>query len=467
MNRIKTSIEHLDNILGGGFPEASVNIIAGAPGTGKTVLVEQIVSGLASPDRRVLFLSTVNEPIHKVLRYAQRFSFFDQEKVGKSLLYEDIGPLLVKAPVEEVLKVIAEMVLKEHPAVLVIDSFRALGELARDPISFRRELYGLTGVLTSTGCTTFLVGEYGAEEVLTTPEAAVADSILQLLNERRGIRQYRYLSVVKLRGSGFLEGHHAFRLTGDGVRLFPRFTTPPKPAAYATNEQRVPTGVEGLDDMLGGGMLQGSSTLVAGPAGSGKTSLGLAIAFAAVRRGEPATLVTFAEDPNQIVAVARKLGLDARSAIDQGTLRHLYVSPSELDIDEHILRIVDTIEQSGSGCVVLDSLSDLESAAYDEARFRNYIFSLIQYMKDRGITAFMTYERGFDTHSSEPAGGISRFADNVVRLKYADENGGFGHRLQVLKTRGSTHSYDIRPFKITARGVELAPPPHPRREDRG
>jgi circadian clock protein KaiC len=210
--------------------------------------------------------------------------------------------------------------------------------------------------------------------------------------------------------------------------------------------------------MLGGGLLQGSSTLVLGPAGSGKTSLGLAVAFEAVRRGEPATLVTFSEDPNQIVAVARKLGLDAPRAVAQGKLRHLYVSPIELDIDEHILRIVASVEESGSRCVVIDSLSDFESAAFDEARFRNYLFTLVQYFKDRGITAFMTYEGGSNGELLRSSTGVSRFADNVVRLRFADENGGFGHRLQVLKTRGSAHSYDVREFRITHEGVQLSPP---------
>jgi circadian clock protein KaiC len=350
------------------------------------------------------------------------------------------------------------MVLREHPAVLIIDSFRALSELAEDPVSFRRALHDLAGVLTSTGCTTFLVGEYGAEEVLEAPEAAVADSILQLLNERRGIRQYRYLTVAKLRGSGFIDGHHAFRLTSEGVKVFPRFVTPPAPAAYATSEQRVPTGVDALDDMLGGGVLRGSSTLVLGPAGSGKTTLGLTVAFAAVRRGEPVTLVTFAEDPNQIAAVARKFGWDAPGASKKGLLTHLYVSPIELDIDEHILRIVHSIQASGSRHVVLDSLSDLEGAAYDEGRFRNYIFSLIQFLKDRGITALLTYERGFEGDNLGSPRGVSRFADNVVSLRFDDENGGFGHRLQVIKTRGSAHNYDLRTFRITEEGIQLSPP---------
>jgi circadian clock protein KaiC len=144
--------------------------------------------------------------------------------------------------------------------------------------------------------------------------------------------------------------------------------------------------------------------------------------------------------------------------MDQGMLRHLYVSPSELDIDEHVLRIVEAVTQSSSRHVVIDSLSDFESAAYDATRFRNYIFSLIQYFKDRGITALVTYEGSLEDELMGSSGGVSRFADNVIRLRFADENGGFGHRLQVAKTRGSAHSYDIRPFRITTRGVELSPP---------
>lgn len=453
MDRLTTGIKNLDDVLGGGFPRASINILAGAPGTGKTMLAHEVAYLTASPTSKVLYITTVSEPMHKVLLYVQDFPFFDPDKVETSIRYEDIGGMLQKAPLIEVMSAIADMVDRESPAMLIIDSFKALGDFAPDTATFRRALYDLTGRLTASGCTTFLLGEYGPDDMQRHPEFGVADGIIEMSNERRGIRTYRYLSIAKLRGSGYQDGRHAVRLTGDGIQIFPRFRTPKNPVPYTPGVARASMGAPGVDEILGGGVIPGSATLAMGATGTGKTLLALGFALEAAKRGERAVFVSFQEDPSQLREIARKFGWALEKAEASGHLRLLYVSPVELDLDEHMLKIVDAIETSGAGSVVIDSVSDLEASAYDQERFASYMYSLIQYGKDRKLTLFMTMEHNeVQQLSGWTQTNVSRMADNVIYLGNVRQGKRMQREMRIIKTRGTAHDHDVHDVDISARG---------------
>lgn len=456
MDRIKTGIVDLDNVLHGGFPSASLTILAGGPGTGKTILAQEIAYSCAAAGEKVLFLTTVSEPLYKMLRHVQDFPFFDPEMVGTRVLYEDLGGHLQKGSVEEVLAFIGDLVRRESPKVLFVDSFKALGDLATDPAAFRRALYRLSGELGASGCTAFLLGEYTSADIAMLPEFAVADSIVELTNERRGIRTYRYLNVAKLRGSGFQDGRHAFQLTKAGLQLFPRFRTPPTPRTYASSTSVLETGVAGLDASLGGGYRAGSATLVVGPTGTGKTLAALSFARAAAARGEKVVFTSFQEDPNQVAQIAANFGWDIHKDVEAGRLELLYVSPVELDLDQHVLRMVEAHERSQARILVVDSVSDLEKSAYDSDRFVAYMFSLIQYAKDRSISLFMTLES--DQQFEESAftrSGVSRIADNVLFLKDMRRGDQVLRELRILKTRGYAHDHDVHLVTIADRGMSV------------
>lgn len=458
--RIHAGIENLDDILGGGFPVASINIIAGAPGTGKTMLVQQMAFGIASPSAKVLYLTTVSEPMHKVLRYVQTLPFFDEEKLLSSIRYEDVGGMLQKSSVAEVMGVIGDLVRREAPAVVVIDSFKALSDLAPDMPTFRRALYKLAGELTASGCTAFLIGEYSPEDAQNLPEFAVADAILELTNERRGIRTYRYLSIAKIRGSNFVDGRHAIRLTSKGVQLFPRFRTPVAPMSYEPSEERASVGVPEIDEILGGGILLGSTTLAIGPTGMGKTILALGFALAAAKRGERAVFVSFQEDVKQLRAIAARFRWDIRSLMDSGHLTMLCVSPVELDVDEHVIKIVEAIDAAKAGYVVVDSVTDLEASSYDHERFVDYMYSFIQYCKDRSLSLFLTMENSETANvGGWTQSGVSRLADNVLFVGEQRVESKMRREMRVLKTRGSAHDHDMHEVEIDATGFHLVRDP--------
>lgn len=456
MDRIKTGIEQLDEILCGGFPAASTTIIAGGPGTGKTMLAQEIAYRHAAANGKVLYLTTVSEPMHKMLRHVQDFPFFDSAKVGSMVKYEDLGALIQQGNVEEVMDLIADLVQREAPKILIVDSFKALTDLAGDLPAFRRALYRLGGRLSASGCTAFLLGEYAAAELATLPEFAVADGIVELTNERRGIRTYRYLSVAKLRGSDFQDGRHALHLTRKGLQLYPRFRTPSTPATYAISRNRIATGVPNLDAALGGGILAGSATLVVGPTGTGKTLVALSLACAASARGEKVVFTSFQEDPNQIAEIASNYGLDVTKGQENGTLSLLYVSPVELDLDQHVLKMVEALERTKAAILVVDSVSDLEKGAYDTDRFSAYMFSLIQYAKDRQVALLMTLEANKEfAESAFTESGVSRIADNVLFFSDARVGDSVRRELRILKTRGSHHDHDVHVVTISETGMRI------------
>lgn len=455
LERIPTSVPNLDGILGGGLPRNSILLISGVPGSGKTILAHQIAYGWATPQNRALIVTTISEPLSRLIQFTQGLSFFDLEKVGKAVLYEDIGPMLLEGNGEAALSYIQELVARYEPGFLVIDSFRAIHDVAESPAKLRRTLYRLAAELATLSCTTLLVGEYSSEEFAALPETSIVDGIIELRNQPIGLRDYRSLRVRKLRGSSFLSGEHAFRITADGITLFPRFVTPPNPEAYTVSQERASTGIPGLDELLHGGLLRGTATLVAGDPGVGKTVTALHFLLNGALQGEPGAYISFQEDPSQLAQIARNFGFEVDRLRAEGLLDMFYTSPVELDVDEHVLAMVECVERVKARRVVIDSVADFEAGTRrDEDRYFNYVYSLIQWFKNRGITALLTHEMGrmFAAELTLTGRGVSHIADNVILLRYVPSGAQIRRAITVLSARGSGHSNEVREFVISEEG---------------
>ncbi|MDB4929478.1 MAG: hypothetical protein JWM10_1962 [Myxococcaceae bacterium] len=456
--RISTGNQQADEILGGGFPANSINIVMGQPGTGKSIFAEQLVFENAGDDRPILYLTTLSEPLAKIVRHVQRFAFFDEEKVGRSVVYEDVGPQLVLGGMGALLDCVARAIETLAPKVIVIDSFKALHDLSPSPAELRRALYELTGLLTAFETTVFLIGEYTDEDARRLPEFAVADGILQFLRNPLSSRDERFLRVLKLRGSGYLEGLHAFRIGSGGLEIFPRLVSPEIPERYTIVEERTPTGIEGLDRLMGGGLWRGSTTVVAGPTGSGKTTAGLQFALEGVRRGEPCLYANFQENPMQLARCLRGLGADVEEAGRRG-LKLMYASPVELQVDSLIVRLFQEIQRSGTRRVVIDSVGDLINAASDPQRLHDYLYALAQHFTVKGVTSWMTFESAGGSTDSvfNPNHGAARFAymsDNIILLS-TDVKDRVKRSIAVVKERASAHDLGVHELEITARGLRV------------
>lgn len=452
-DRILGGEPRLDEVLGGGLPRDAINLIMGLPGSGKTILAQQYLFANATQDSPGLFLTTVSEPLEKVLRYGQTLEFFDPRAVGSRVFYEALGPSLTEeSPLDSVLDRIIELLRERKPGMIVIDSFKALHPYARDAEDFRRFLHDLSSRLSAYPATTFLLGEYTWADIGSAPEFAVVDAVIALTMEREAERDARVIQVLKLRGSASRSGKHAYRLSSRGLEVFPRLADPVEESDYDQEVERISSGVSLLDEALGSGLWPGSSTLVAGPSGSGKTLIGLHFIFEGAKAGEPGLIAAFQENPTQLERIVQGFGW---SLNDEG-VHHMYRSTVDMYIDEWVYELLEEMERHQIKRVLIDSLGDLRAATLDEVRAREYIYSLLQRTARSGVSLFMTQEvvELFGvTRLSEY--DISHLSDNVVLLQFLRGESRIKRALTVLKTRGSAHDPRILEFEISENGIAL------------
>jgi len=277
LERLSTGSAAFDRILGGGLPVRSLTMIAGEPGAGKTLFALQMLFHLGRQGKKGLYFTTLSEPSLKLIQYMQQFSFFDEGAVGKGLTFVDLGSVVRGRNADDALKAINERVEREEPAIVIIDSFKAMRDILGDAPSIRTFVYDLAVHMAGWGAASLFVGEYTSEEIAQYAEFAIADGILRFGTQREELTAVRVVDVLKLRGADCITGRHFFEIGPDGLAFFPRVRSPVTNdhASIGSFAERAATGIVGLDDMLGGGLPRSSSTVIQGATGTGKTLLGL------------------------------------------------------------------------------------------------------------------------------------------------------------------------------------------------
>ena len=452
--RLTSGNPHLDAILNGGLLKNAINLIVGVPGSGKTILSQQFAFHNATAEQPVLFLSTLSEPLDKIMRYAEALAFFDKTAIRDGrIVFEDLGQILGEGGLDEVIGTMDGFLKDVRPGVVVIDSFRALRALAPDPNAFRLFLYSLTRQLTAAATTSIWNAPYSRADAADEPEFAVADAIIALDIKQIAERELRLLQVMKLRGSGFQSGEHVYRVTDSGLTVFPRLADVQNQTPYEQSSVRAKSGIAALDDMLGGtGFWSGVTTLIVGPSGVGKTLMGLHFLYHGAEIGEPGVLATFQENETQLSRIVSSFGW----SIDDENVKVFSRGLVGLNIDEWVYELLKLIETTHSKRVVVDSLPDLMAAAGDAVRFREWMFSLIQRCTRAGVSLMLTNEvpELFQVHRiSEDA--ISHLADNVVLLQYLREGPELARTVTVLKTRAMPHRPLVHRYQITSHGFVL------------
>ena len=452
-DRLPSGHEPLDSVLGGGLPANAIILIMGRPGSGKTILAQQYVFRNATPERPAIYFTTVSEPLEKIVRFGQSLDFFDRTAIGTSVFYEDLGATVSQHGLTGVTEQIATTIKERRPGLIVIDSFKALHAFADSHAEFRRFLHELAGRLGAFPATSLWVGEYEDAEIGSMPEFAVADAILDLTTARSGQRDVRFLEVRKLRGSGFRSGRHAYRLTADGMHLFPRLADVPIDEEYLQSDVRASSGIPALDEMLEDGYWPGASTLIAGPSGSGKTLMGLHFIFNGARQGEPGVIATLQENNTQLERVAGGFGW----SVNEPNVEVMYRSPVDIHIDEWAYELLQAVKRTGARRILIDSVTDIRMAASDRTRFREFGYSLVQRFARQGVSIVMTFEIpdlfGAERLSDD---AVSPLSDNVVLLSYLKDDGSIKRTISVIKTRASHHDPAIRQFLIGRDGIALA-----------
>ncbi|HEX2876697.1 MAG TPA: ATPase domain-containing protein [Polyangiaceae bacterium] len=464
LERLTTGSAAFDRILGGGIPARSVNVIAGQPGSGKTLFSLQMLFALARQGKRCVYLTTLAEPSLKLLQYMQQFDFFDEALLESQIVFADLGSVIRRKGVDATLGEIANRVEREAPAVVVIDSFKAIRDILSDPATLRTFVYDLAVHTASWGATTLLVGEYTEAEIAGNAELAIADGIIRFSNARHELTAVREVEVMKLRGADYATGGHFCEISSAGVAFFPRVRGPDGVALQASAKgvrpvaslEPVSTGVAGLDAMLGGGWPRASTTVVQGGTGTGKTLLGLQFLLAGARRGEAGILFLLEETPAQIRGFAQSLGWDLCSLEDRGLLTLSYCSPVGLSPDRFLDRARADVERLAVRHAVLDSLTSMALGVPSERRFKELVYALSKDFHSRGISLQMNMEVADLLGAGQLSGhGVSFAADNVVQLKYVEIDGHLQRGISVLKARGVKHATDVRRLSVEQGGVQV------------
>ncbi len=465
ITQLPTGVRGVDEITGGGIPEFSFNIIAGAPGCGKTTLAHQIVFANATAEKPALYFTVLGEPAMKMLRYQQQYSFFDASRLGKSVRFINLADVVLHEDLDAVYERITQEVASVHPSIVVVDSFRTVVRKAMNDVSdvaMQSFIQRLAQFLTSWEATSFLVGEYVPEEVRDNPVFTIADGLFWLSQSAERNSVVRKLQIMKLRGKASVPGLHTIRITDDGLQAFPRTL------GFAGKRMNPPRGIRllsmgipELDTMMGGGIREGDSLLIAGPSGTGKSALATQFIAAGLRKGEPAVMALFEERPIGYTDRAESFGLKLAGPKNAGKLEMLYLRPLDLSVDETMQAILDAIERVGAKRLVIDSLVGFEMALAPgfRADFRESLYRMIVALTGAGVTVLSTVEvEDTFTALSFSHYTISFLTDDIIRLRYVEIDGQLRKVLVVIKMRAGNHSKDIREYVITDKGVVVIKP---------
>jgi circadian clock protein KaiC len=453
VKRMVTGVAGLDVVLNGGLEQGAVVVLAGAPGTGKTILAQQMCFAAGTAAHKCVYYTTVSEPHTKLVRHLEPFNFFDTVALGSRVEHIHLGDFLRPGRPDGLQPMVAEIVRKtldEEPSVVVIDSAKMLHDFAGER-ELRSAVYDLTANFAETGAVLLLVGEYTPGELAGGIEFSLADGIIQLEYQVREPVDRRTLRVVKMRGGRHVPGKHTFHIGPDGIEVFPRIETL-IPATVTPLSGSMRTGIPGLDKLMPAGMRRGDATLIMGPSGVGKTTLGMRWITQGLEEGERCLFVTFQDTAAHLVEMGRTFGWDIAAATASGQLVISYVSMGDLDLD--VLANVVRANLAGGQVrrVAIDSLAELVLADREWVRFPAYMRSLVGLVRAVGVSLLATSETTGNGITAQSLEGLMFLFDNVIDLRYIEEQSTLGRAINVVKMRNSAHLMTMNSATITDEG---------------
>ncbi|HEY2131683.1 MAG TPA: ATPase domain-containing protein [Acetobacteraceae bacterium] len=458
--RVSTGIAGLDDILGGGFPANRLYLIEGAPGTGKTTLALQFLLAGRECGERGLYV-TLSES-EEELRLAAATHGWSLDGLD---LFQLIGDTVLDPEAEQTILHPSELELGEtsrgvmamvdacNPVRVVFDSLSEMRLLAQNPLRYRRQILALKQFFAQHRCTVLLLDDKTSEAadlqlhsiahgVVTLEQAA-----LDFGSERRRLR------VVKLRGSAFRGGFHDVTIRTGGLLVHPRLIAAEHHAAFS--DKPVSSGIAGLDNLMGGGLIPGTNTLLVGPSGIGKTSTATCCLHAALRRGEKAALFLFDEGIGTLLSRSAGLGLDLRPHMDAGTLTVRNIDPAELSPGEFAAGIRRSVESDGARCVVIDSLNAYLHSMPGEKFLVLQMHELLSYLNQSGVVTLVILGQHGLIGDMRSGADLSYLADSILLMRFFEAAGEMRKAISVVKTRTADHERSIREFRVGPRGIRV------------
>ncbi len=457
IHRLPTGVPGLDAVLGGGLPEFSFNFIAGAPGSGKTTLAHQIMFAMATEKQPAIYFTVLGETPLKMFRYQQQFDFFDSEKVGHCVHFISLTDDMVDGNLSQVLARIVAEVESRGPAVVFVDSFRSMRINNQGDADSQRKLQqfiqDLSVLMTSWQATTFLIGDYAADDD-RNPVLTVADGLIRLCQSVQRNSVVRKMEVAKMRGLSTLPGIHTFRISDAGISVFPPpvLEAPNNSTPTSPPEVRLHMGIPGLDEMMGGGLPKGYSLLVAGPSGSGKSIMTAAFLAEGARCGETGVIAAFEQRPTQ------SRGPVMAELIQSGRIGVVNTRAPGISVDEVAGLLLVEIHRLKATRIVIDSLSGFELVLAPTFRddFRESMARMVSALASSGVTVLMTSEledRYVDLRFSPY--GTAFLTDAIIVQRYVEIDSCLQRVMAVVKVRASAHSNQLHQFHINDDGIQI------------
>ncbi|MFT3696408.1 MAG: ATPase domain-containing protein [Kofleriaceae bacterium] len=455
--RVETGIPGFDILLCSGFPTGGVYLINGSPGTGKTTVASQICFAAAARGESAVFVTLLSESHNRLVANLRSFEFFDEDKLGSTVHYLSAFATLMDRGLEGVLELVRQEVKQRSARILVIDGFVALDQIGRTAIEIKRFIHELQIQAEMTNCTVFATTSQDIESM--QPERTMVDGIIELRQQRAIEAATRIVEIHKLRGSPYLTGGHSFLINAKGVTVEPRiesmYASPSREdtciAAKAT------TGVERLDEILGGGLACGTTTMILGPSGSGKTTLGLHF-LAGSTPEEPGVFFGVYETPPRLEHKAAEVGLDIEGLVANKSIEILWKPMTDSTIDGLGHAILEAVGRTKAKRLMIDGLDGFRRAATNPDRIPNFFTALANELRVRGVTTLYTTETPtfVGPNVEAPLTGVSALVENLIFMRFVELDAKLHRLLSVLKVRDTSYDSHVYEFMITSKGIDLA-----------
>ena len=464
-SRASTGILGLDDVLAGGFPRNHLFLIEGHPGTGKTTMALQFLLAGQREGEKGLYV-TLSESKDEIIEVGASHGWqldsipiFEMTPSDDELSPEEQYTVFHPSDVElnDTTKLILQEVSAANPSRVVFDSLSELRLLARDALRYRRQILALKRYFGGRKCTVLLLDDLTADPSDLQLESIAHGVItMQRLEREYGINRRR-LEVRKLRGARFREGYHDFSIESGGVVVHPRLIAAEHHPETA--QQPVSSGLKELDVLLGGGIDSGTSTLLMGPAGAGKSTIAVHYAVSAAERNDLACVFCFDESSATLAKRAKGLGMELDKHIASGKLVVQQIDPAELAPGAFVARIRELVEAQNAKLIVIDSLNGLLNAMPDERFLVIQLHELLTFLGQQGVCTILTLaQQGVIGSNMTSPLDLSYFADAVVLFRYFESGGRVKQAISVMKKRSGPHERSIRELWFDDRGVQVGPP---------
>jgi len=460
LERFDTGVPNLDLVLGGGLLRGTIVMVIGPPGSGKTILGQQIAFRAAARGEAALYFTGYSETHDKLLAHNRSLDYFAPEAIGAELQMGSLPDLLAQGP-EEAKTAVIDTARKERASLVVLDGFRSIRGFLRDDQAAAEFLYSLGATLALLGATLLVLVEGDAADRIRDPEQSVCDVILSLHRVVRGGGHRREIEVLKVRGAAPLAGLHPITIDGRGVTIYPRLESVVPPDSGQWTPARAGFGIPDMDALIGGGLNVGTSTLAAGTPGLGKTLLGLHFLAEGARQGQRGLFAGFTESTAQLRAKAQHFGIDIEAAQTAGTIELLMVPPHDLDADLVAWLIRQQIEARHIERLVIDSAAELQGGLTSPERAAMFMASLAAYLRSKSVTTYITVDVStiVGPELSFSGNPLLAFAENLLLLRYAELEGELVRVFAVLKMRFSDFDRALRIYTIEdGTGFRIAGP---------